>query len=506
MTNKRILRVILFGISLLVFLGAALFYGERAKGTCLGLPLMDSAPEESRYEYRDYSTELRFFGHKAAVDTQSSTIYISQDLNAGTRAEDLPGKLTLEGSLRKMYLLRDPMLEDLAGAAAEGYPFSVIIPSGKTFMRYRLVLTTLPVLRIEDPDRTELTEKEILVHGSLCLWNPRDTDAGGYSVKKTDVRWKLRGHTATVMPKKSYKLTLEKKSGIKRNLSLLGLGSDDDWILNPMSLDDSKVKEKFVQALWNELAGESQWDEDMSQGGYCELVLNGSYRGLYLLQRRVDRKYLNLQKGQILLKAGSPITVTAGEQGSYEAKYSPFSQEESQALLQGLYRQGLSEALDLENYADISIFTQLGFLQDNVGFRNLFCLLTPEEEGYRLSYILWDTDMSFGMCQDFVYDYEKSTQSVLLRYEHDTLLQSHPDLDQQIAQRWFALRQGLLSEAHMEQLLESIEEELNASGALARDAAKWGLYIGSEKPVSRFLRDRLRFLDNYYSGKLPGKS
>lgn len=113
----------------------------------------------------------------------------------------------------------------------------------------------------------------------------------------------------------------------------------------------------------------------------------------------MDRKYLNLQKGQILLKAGSPITVTAGEQGSYEAKYSPFSQEESQALLQ-----------------------------------------------------------------------------------------------------------GLLSEAHMEQLLESIEGELNASGALARDAAKWGLYIGSEKTVSRFLRDRLRFLDNYYSGKLPGKS
>ena len=71
---------------------------------------------------------------------------------------------------------------------------------------------------------------------------------------------------------------------------------------------------------------------------------------------------------------------------------------------------------------------------------------------------------------------------------------------------YYGSLQGLLSEAHMEQLLESIEGELNASGALARDAAKWGLYIGSEKTVSRFLRDRLRFLDNYYSGKLPGKS
>lgn len=228
MTERRMLRSALLGISLLLFLGAALFFEVRARNTCLGLPFLETAPEESQYEYRDYSADLRFFGKKAAVDVETSTVYISQDLSADTRAEDLLGKLTLEGSLGKMYLLRDPMLEDLAGAAAQGHAFSLIISQGKTFMRYRLILTTLPVLRIEDPDHTELTEKEILVHGTLCLWNPRDTDAGGYSVKKTNVRWKLRGHTAMVLPKKAYKLTLEKKSGIKRNMSLLGLGSDDD--------------------------------------------------------------------------------------------------------------------------------------------------------------------------------------------------------------------------------------------------------------------------------------
>lgn len=502
MTEKRILRRVLFGLSLLIFLGAALFYGESAKNAYLGLPFLEAAPAESQYEYRDYSSELRYFGHKAAVDVETSTVYISQSLSGDTRAEDLLGKLTLEGSLRKMYLLRDPMLEELAAAAEQGHAFQLIIPSGKTFMRYRLVFTTLPVLRIEDPDHTELTEKEVLVHGSLCLWNPRDTDAGGYSVKKTNVRWKLRGHTAMVMPKKSYKLTLEKKSGIKRNMSLLGLGSDDDWILNPLSLDDSKEKEKFLQSLWNEMAQDAPWDEKMSEGGYCELILNGSYRGLYLLQRRVDRKYLNLQKGQILLKAGSPITVTEGDQGSYEAKYTPFSQEESQALLQEIYRDGLGEAMDLQNYADVSIFTQLGYLGDNVGFRNLFCLLTPEGADYRLSYIPWDTDMSFGMCQDFVYNYEESTQSVLLRYEHAKLLESHPDLDSMIAWRWFQLREDLLSEAHMDAILENIEGSLTASGAVSRDAAKWGLYIGSEKPIAQFLHDRLAFLDAYYNGKL----
>ena len=70
------------------------------------------------------------------------------------------------------------------------------------------------------------------------------------------------------------------------------MGSDDDWILNPMSLDDFKVKENLLMTLWNELAQENDWDVRMSTGNYCEIVMNGRYRGLYLLQRRIDRKYL----------------------------------------------------------------------------------------------------------------------------------------------------------------------------------------------------------------------
>lgn len=501
MTERRMLRSALLGISLLLFLGAALFFEVRARNTCLGLPFLETAPEESQYEYRDYSADLRFFGKKAAVDVETSTVYISQDLSADTRAEDLLGKLTLEGSLGKMYFLRDPMFEDLATAAAQGHAFSLIISRGKTFMRYRLVLTTLPVLRIEDPDHTELTEKEILVHGTLCLWNPRDTDAGGYSVKKTNVRWKLRGHTAMVLPKKAYKLTLEKKSGIKRNMSLLGLGSDDDWILNPLSTDDTNVKEQFTMGLWNELAGENQWDDKMSGGDYCELILNGSYRGLYLLQRRVDRKYLNLQKDQILFKATSS-DVTVPEEGTYELKYSPLPAEETYAVWQDMLQNRLAEVIDLRNYADISIFVQLGNMGDNAAFRNLYCLLTPNGEDYRLSYILWDTDMSMGMCGDFAYDFDQAVHSVILRKDYALFLTSHPELEQQIARRWFALREGILSEAHMVELLDGLDGKLNASGAPARDRERWGLYGGGQRPTQEFLHQRLAFLDDYYGGLL----
>ena len=74
-----------------------------------------------------------------------------------------------------------------------------------------------------------------------------------------------------------------------------------------MALDDFKVKEQFAMKLWNRLAEQSPWDYPMSSGAYCEVVLNGHYQGLYLLQRRVDRKYLGLSDGQILLKPDSGL-------------------------------------------------------------------------------------------------------------------------------------------------------------------------------------------------------
>lgn len=503
MINKRVLRWGLFGLSLLLILTAVLFFGWKQEDTCMGVPFLDAAPDPSQYAYRDYSESLEFFEKRAPVDVETSTIYISQSVDGSTSVEDLKGELELRNRVNRMYFLRDPMFEHLSEAVAEGYGFTLIILSGTHFMRYQVVFTTLPVLRMEDPYKTELTEKFVKVTGSMCLWTPEDPDLGLYTVKESGARWKVRGQTAASKPKKSWKLTLVKDTGTKKNLSLLGLGSDDDWILNPMYLDDTKETEQFAMTLWNELAARTEWDPRMSSGAYCEVVMNGKYRGLYLLQRRVDRKYLDLPKDQILLKTNCNTSDGREKRESYEIIYSPFLEDETYNIWLDLLHDRLGEAIDLNNYADVSIFIQLGFMQDNVTFRNLFCLLTPEEEDYRLSYVLWDTDMSMGVCLGFVYDYDTAVHTVLQRQEHDIIRQSVPDLDQRIAERWFQLREGVLNEAHMDEILENMDAELSTSGARRRDREVWGLRHDTVKPIAEFLHDRLIFLDNYYGEKLP---
>lgn len=499
MTKQRTIARVLFLISLVVLLAAVLRSHCNDQFTCLGLSFLAESPAEEQYEYRDYSDRLLFSGEKAPIDVESSTIYISQSISASTTFADLQGNLACLPPETHMYFLEDPLWDDLASAAAESHPFTLLIFSGDRFMRYRVIFTTLPVFSIEDPDRTELQEKGVYAYGTFRAWTPDDPELDGYTVKSTPVRWNLRGGTATVMPKKSIKLTLQKKDGTNRNMELLGMGSDDDWILNPMSLDDFKVKENLLMTLWNELAQENDWDVKMSTGNYCEVVMNGRYRGLYLLQRRVDRKYLGLEPDQILLKGEGGPAENMEKPAGYSIVYSNMTESETYDLWMDIRANRFGNCANLLNYADVSLFVQFGYMQDNSLFRNIFYLLTPKDGDYELQLILWDTDMSMGLVKDFAYNYEESIHTPLNRADYGKVQAAHGDLDQVVAKRWFELRKSTFSEAHLVSTLERLSGELTASGSLLRDQALWGQYVSSPVPLETFFHDRLEFLDGYYS-------
>lgn len=502
MSKRRPIARILFLVSLVLLLGGIFRFARQERNTCLGLSFLEKAPEESGYAYRDYSDYLRFSGEKAPIDVESSTIYISQSISDASTFADLQGYLTCELPGIRLHFLQDPLFDDLASAAAESHPFSLIVRSGDSFMRYQVIFTTLPVFSIEDPDHTELQEKGVYAYGTFRAWTPEDPELDGYTVKSTPVRWNLRGGTATVMPKKSIKLTLQKSDGTKRNMELLGMGSDDDWILNPMSLDDFKVKEKLLMTLWNELAQENDWDVKMSTGNYCEVVMNGRYRGLYLLQRRVDRKYLGLEPNQILLKGEGGPAENMEKPAGYSIVYSTKPESETYDLWMDIRANRFGNCANLLNYADVSLFVQFGYMQDNSLFRNIFYLLTPKDGDYELQLILWDTDMSMGLVKDFAYNYEESIHTALNRADYGKVQAAHADLDQVVARRWFALRQTTFSEEHLLSTLQHLAGEITAGGSLLRDRALWGRYVSNPVPLETFFHDRLEFLDGYYAGFL----
>ena len=102
---RRTVQKILF-LSALVLLGGVLAFQWTHSDTCLGLRFWEDIPDNCQYVYRDYSDVLWFYDQKAAVDVESSTVYISQDIGPETTYAALEGKLTLNNLLTPMYFLR----------------------------------------------------------------------------------------------------------------------------------------------------------------------------------------------------------------------------------------------------------------------------------------------------------------------------------------------------------------------------------------------------------------
>ena len=124
---------------------------------------------------------------------------------------------------------------------------------------------------------------------------------------------------------------------------------------------------------------------------------------------------------------------------------------------------------------------------------------------YKISYVFWDTDMSFGLrwIDDFSYDVEWTKDYIVNRQEYDDMKMLYPELDKMLEERWIELRKTILNESNILQVLKKHEEKIINSGALMRDRELWGLYTSTEDTIENlhsFIEYRLQFLDKYYIG------
>ena len=508
MINIRKWRGAVFLFFLLALGLTLLFCRQQERESCMDVPILSEKEQSElgRYAKRDLSWDLRYNGQRAAVDLPSKTIYIAQDIREGTKAEDLLGTLGTVSPSIQLSFAPDEAFADLAAAVRRGHTFTLNAQYGSDkYMQYNVVFTTLPVLRIDGEAIAKNEKGKDICAGEMCLWTPNDTETGRYSVKHSDAQWHVRGGFSATLLKTPFKLDLKDKNGENKNESLVGLGADDDWILNPMNLDDTKLKEKLFMGLWNRRADQVDWNEKMSAGQYVEVVINQQYWGLYQLQRRIDGKFLDLSAEDVLLKSGADLTAPT-IQLAYEIIHSKLTEDATYSLMQKFFDEEDPDLLDMDNFLDVNLFFQWASAEDNK-IKNIFFLLEKVGEGYGLSLIPWDTDMSWGTVWKpevggFAYDFEQSLQNMSLRIEYEWMQEYHPDLDSQMAKRWLELREDLLTMENITAVLEQQQALLDASGAQKRDQEDWGLFYGGQDSLENLYRSieaRMEWLDAYYS-------
>jgi hypothetical protein len=93
----------------------------------------------------------------------------------------------------------------------------------------------------------------------------------------------LRGHSSQMFPKKSYGLELRDRRGEGREVGLLGMPDDDDWVLTANYSDKSLMRNSLAYRAAREVAGRYA-----PETRHVEVVLNGNYRGVYLLTQRIE--------------------------------------------------------------------------------------------------------------------------------------------------------------------------------------------------------------------------
>ncbi len=99
---------------------------------------------------------------------------------------------------------------------------------------------------------------------------------------ETQAEIRYRGHSSRLFDKKSYSVTFtEADRTTNRNLDVLGMGADEDWILNGPFLDKTQVRNYLTMNVVG------QFMPYVPDVRFCELFVNGEYQGIYLLMETV---------------------------------------------------------------------------------------------------------------------------------------------------------------------------------------------------------------------------
>ena len=510
MAGKKIAKIILLLCAVAAFAAVlgAFIYEERSN--CMGIKLLDEKDMVLYKQVGNFDLDnLTFNGQKVAYDKTSKTVYISQSPDKISTYYNLEGQLKWNDPDSQIWFVKDENLHNIEPAVQNNEPLQLYISNGTCHQLIKVVITTMPVIRINGEVDHKNEDDRYVYAGELCMWTGKDPSTGVSSVKTSNLEWHVRGKTTANKPKKPWKLSLKDENGENLNMEFLGLGSDDDWILNCLTMDDTKMKEKLFMDYWNTLAATEEHMFKMSTGEYVEVVINDQYMGLFLLQRRIDAKYLELGEDDVLLKVVNYGYTKAED--AYEFITPPVNEEQIYSTMQRVLDQKDSSMYNLANMIDTNLMMQFTAALDNQGLKNMFHVLVARGDTYEHYFVPWDTDQSLGVVwsaekKNFDYNFIRARKERIQRKETVAMAKLHPDYYQMEAVRWFELREQLLIEEEILNYIDAMYDHLSDCGAFERETKRWGVRYDNLDTITalkKFVHARLEYLDEYYTALLP---
>lgn len=354
-----------------------------------------------------------------------------------------------------------------------------------------------------------------------------------------------RGASSLGYDKPSYAVKLYDTLGVKVDTALLGMRSDNYWVLDAMAIDKARMRNRVAMDLWLEFSSKP-WYQNMEpkmingyRGKMVEVYVNDSAQGIYCLMERVDRKQLKLKKysakkgvqGLMYKSTANFRTViyylwnlpsdTLDNWDGWEQKYpdpedgEPISWDRFYHHIYALtrtysattYPDTAQTYLDMPVYIDYILFCQLLSAQDNVS-KNINVSFY-DADTKRALYTPWDLDHSWGR----QYNSHEERSDQVVNFSANYLykrMSSYYHIQDTLEARYAELRKHYFTIEHIDSLFAPYFDLYAQSGMDTVEQQLWSGHNGivfdipsEQQYIHDWVIERLAYLDNLYHYTQP---
>ncbi|MEZ4236186.1 MAG: CotH kinase family protein [Myxococcota bacterium] len=275
-------------------------------------------------------------------------------------------------------------------------------------------------------------------------------------------------------------------TGEDHDADLLGMGADDEWILNGQYVDRALFRNRLAYDLFQSFGGPEHY---ATETRFCEMTLDGEYLGVYTLGEKLERgeDRLPLGKGE---QPGESFLVkldddegfhdnTAGY-GTWQLVWPDEDPEVLAAVSTILAGWEAASGDDIFAWVDLDSAVDWVLLQEFMKNNDAYFLSVYlwRDSGGKLHFAPWDFDLTLGGypirdCGAEGWNprtwYGTSGDPVEIDYIQK--MDAVPAFRDRLVTRWNELRQGELSEASILARIEGYDAVL--APAIPDQVARW---------------------------------
>ena len=328
----------------------------------------------------------------------------------------------------------------------------------------------------------------------------------------------VRGNSSRFFDKPGYSIRLTDEDGKQNNVSVMGMGKHHEWVLHGPYLDKTLIR----NYMWYNIAGQIM--DYAPEVRFCEVFVNGEYRGLYVMCESItagsDRLQLKVNKKDNTF-TGYLLRLDRGSENEYKnldnfSNYTYRITSTVDCVYPGL--SNLNDELKKSITDDFSYFEKIIYSYDyndeKYGYRTLIDvdnfvdyfiineLTCNYDAGAFSTYIYKDLDGRFKLC---VWDFNNCCDNYmeqaisyrdfgLVNRAWFKMLIKDEYFVEKIIDRYKELRKDILSE---ESLLSFIDDTITYLGdSVDRNYEVWD-YIFESHDLDNVLIPFDRNPDNY---------